>query len=460
MTNAQAWLISEQQDLSLETPLQALPLWRSQIDLSCPGQDAIEIFQENPRLPGILLTGEQQYKGMISRRQFFEKMSRPFGLEIFSKRPLHVFCEFVEMDTLVLPQTMLVVEAVKQALGRSVECVYEPIVVETEDSYAILDAYQLLLAYSDLYGLALTTLKDTEVKATKHEKKLKKVLNNQAQLIQTEKMLSLEQLVAGIAHEINNPVNFISGNITYIQDYIQALLSLMQLYQQRFPNAGLEIQAKMEEIDLDFLMADLPKLLTSMRIGVERIQEIVFTLRNFSRLDEAEIKAVDIHEGIESTLLLLRNRLKATLNRSAIEVIKEYGDLPLVECYVSQLNQVFMNLLVNAIDALEVESADSIEAARRHAKTITIRTQQAQSDRIAIQIADNGCGMSDVVKQRLFDPFFTTKPVGQGTGLGLSISYQIVTKQHKGVIRCDSEPEKGTTFWIEIPVQQHSTPLT
>lgn len=454
MTNAQAWLIPHQQDLTRASTLRSLPLWTSQIELSSLGQELIELFQQNPRLPGVLLVEHQQYKGMISRQQFFERISRPFSLEIFSKRPLHVLCGFMQIETLVLPEKMLVVDAVKQALGRTPELVYEPIVVEIEETYAVLDVYQLLLAYSDLYALTATALKDTEIKAVTQEKKLKKVLRDQAQLVQTAKMSSLGQLVAGIAHEINNPINFIYGNISYIDAYVKDLLSLLQLYRHQFPNTGSQIQKKAEAVDLDFLVKDLPKVLTSIKEGTQRVQEIVLSLRNFSRLDEAEIKVVDIHEGIESTLLLLRNRLKATLNRPEITVIKEYGDIPLVECYTSQLNQVFMNVLVNAIDALESKNLDENKEMTSDPATITIRTKQVNPAMIAIEIADNGCGMSEAVKQRLFDPFFTTKPVGKGTGLGLSISYQIVSEWHQGSIQYVSELGKGTTFRVEIPMQQ------
>lgn len=291
----------------------------------------------------------------------------------------------------------------------------------------------------------------------------------QAQLVQTEKMSSLGQLVAGIAHEINNPVNFIYGNIIHVSQYTEDLLRLVRLYQRHYPKPIPEIEAEVEEIDLDFLVEDLPKMLNSMTMGAERIREIVLSLRNFSRLDEAEMKPVDIHEGIENTLLILQSRLKAKASHCAIEVIKDYGNLPLVECYAGQMNQVFMNLLTNAIDALdEYNSARSPEQIQLNPSTITIRTSVVQGssfivndieDRtmnplVKIQIADNGPGMAPEIQNRLFDPFFTTKPVGKGTGLGLAISYQIVVEKHGGQLQCISEPGKGATFTIEIPVQQ------
>ncbi|MCX7596719.1 MAG: ATP-binding protein, partial [Fischerella sp.] len=292
---------------------------------------------------------------------------------------------------------------------------------------------------------------------------LQELQNTQARLIQSEKMSSLGQLVAGVAHEINNPVSFIYGNLTYINEYTQNLLRLVQLYQQHYPHPCEEIQKEIEVSELHFLIEDLAKLLISMQVGAERIREIVLSLRNFSRLDEAEFKKVDIHEGIESTLMILQNRLKAVGKRLAIEIIKDYGQLPLVECYPGQLNQVFMNLLTNAIDALEESfvnrhlSLVSNSEQRTNDKgsmttpQICIRTQ-IQDNFVLIGIADNGPGISEKAQAKLFDPFFATKPVGKGTGLGLSISYQIITEKHGGKLYCDSTLGKGTEFAIEIPI--------
>jgi signal transduction histidine kinase len=292
---------------------------------------------------------------------------------------------------------------------------------------------------------------------------LQELQSTQAQLIQSEKMSSLGQLVAGVAHEINNPVSFIYGNLSYINEYTQNLLRLLQLYQQHYPNPSEEIQKEIEASELHFLTEDLTKLLTSMQIGTERIREIVLSLRNFSRVDEAEFKKVDIHEGIESTLMILQNRLKAVGKRPAIEIVKDYGQLPLVECYPGQLNQVFMNLLTNAIDALE-ESFVNRHLSLVHnpeqrtndkglmtTPQIRIRTE-IQDNFVLIGIVDNGPGISEKAQTKLFDPFFTTKPVGKGTGLGLSISYQIITKKHGGKLYCDSTPGKGAEFVIEIPI--------
>lgn len=293
---------------------------------------------------------------------------------------------------------------------------------------------------------------------------IQQLRHTQAQLIQTEKMSSLGQLVAGVAHEINNPVSFIYGNLPYINRYVEELLHLLSLYQQHYPDPPAAIQQQAEDIDVDFIAEDLPKILASMNVGTERIQQIVLLLRNFSRLDQAEKKFVDIHEGIDSTLLLLQHRLKATANRPEIKVIKEYGNIPLVPCFAGQLNQVFMNILSNSIDALESSQGSTTDDEQPTAPSITICTEvvsnrdeetpaidQQRIDRVRICIDDNGLGFPEAIKERIFDPFFTTKPVGQGTGLGLSISHQIVHK-HGGSFQCSSKPGQGTKFCIEIPI--------
>ena len=283
----------------------------------------------------------------------------------------------------------------------------------------------------------------------------------QAQLIQSEKMSSLGQLVAGIAHEINNPVNFIHGNLSHAAQYTEELMGLLHLYQAKFLSIDPELKEYEEEIDLEFLLDDFPRILASMSLGAERIRQIVLSLRNFSRLDEADMKPVDIHEGLESTLLILQYRLKPKVPMAeAIEVIKEYGELPLIECYASQLNQVFMNILSNAIDSLQDQAEEATDESIDHQGKIFITTAVEHSPTLdvpcaVIRIRDNGPGIPEDVMPRLFDPFFTTKPAGKGTGLGLSISYQIVTERHRGSLQCCSSLEDGTEFRIEIPV--HST---
>ncbi|WP_392535833.1 PAS domain S-box protein [Nostoc sp. C117] len=297
----------------------------------------------------------------------------------------------------------------------------------------------------------ITERKKTEIQLQQQAKNLENTLRElqrtQSQLIQSEKMSSLGNMVAGVAHEINNPVNFIHGNLIPASEYTQDLLRLVELYQQHLPNPPEEIQEKIADIDLNFLKQDLGKLFQSMSVGTQRIREIVLSLRNFSRLDEAEFKDVDIHQGIDSTLMILHNRLKAKPNHPEISVIKEYGKLPLIECYPGQLNQVFMNLLTNAIDALE----DSLIVKQGQ---IRISTEVFNSKWVVISISDNGIGIPQEILPKLFDPFFTTKDIGKGTGLGLSISYQIVVEKHRGNLSCNSILGQGAEFIIKIPTSQ------
>lgn len=300
------------------------------------------------------------------------------------------------------------------------------------------------------------TEKELHSKAEELQQTLQELQQTQVQLVQSEKMSSLGQMVAGIAHEINNPVNFIHGNIQHAKNYIQDLLELVSLYQNHYPDTIPEIKDFAEEIDLEFVQEDLSNILSSMYSGTTRIQEIVISLRNFSRLDEADKKRVNIHEGIDSTLLILEHRLRLA-NKKRIQIIKEYGQIPRINCYASQINQVFMNIMSNAIDALEDKFYSDISAKDNHCHqsivpTIWIITGVNENNYINIRIKDNGSGISEEVKQKLFDPFFTTKPVGKGTGLGLSISYKIVVEKHQGKLDCHSVLGEGTEFSIEIPI--------
>ncbi|MEH2415732.1 GAF domain-containing protein [Nostoc sp.] len=317
------------------------------------------------------------------------------------------------------------------------------------------DEVDLLMQIGTQLGVGLQQaelLEQTQRQKEELTQTLKELQNTQSQLIQSEKMAGLGQLVAGVAHEINNPISFIYGNITYVTEHAENLFKLLRLYQKEYPTKATgEIQKQAAAMDLDFITDDLPKILASMQIGAERISQLVLSLRSFSRLDEIGMKPVDLHEGIESTLLILQHRLQPKTNSFAIEVVKQYSELPLVVCYAAQMNQVFMNILNNAIDALEnSEKAGKIIDNPK----VWIRTEVIEGNTILIWIADNGCGIPEMMRSRIFEPFFTTKQPGQGTGLGLSISYQIIVEKHGGNIKCVSEPGKGCEFWIEIPIKR------
>ncbi|MGD1912800.1 MAG: sensor histidine kinase [Rivularia sp. (in: cyanobacteria)] len=308
---------------------------------------------------------------------------------------------------------------------------------------------QSTITQSDRLETAIKNLQQT----------LNRLKKTQSQLIQNEKMSSLGQMVAGIAHEINNPVNFVDANLNYVEEYSQTLLKLIEIYQQQHPTYPEQIQQEIDIEELDFIKEDFSKIIQSMKVGTQRIQEIVKSLRIFSRLDEAEIKQADIHQGIDSTLMILQNRLKAESIHSNIEIIKEYGNLPEIDCYPGQLNQVFMNIIANAIDALEEQIGHSgwtIESQQEDTfkpLKICIRTEVIEDRWISITIYDNGPGIKEEVLNKLFDPFFTTKEVGKGTGLGLSISHQIVVEKHGGQLSCNSILGTGTEFVIKIPTR-------
>jgi signal transduction histidine kinase len=449
---------AEELNLELDSTLEELPVWTTQMELDRPGSELARIFEQEPLLPGIILTKNQQCQGMISRRLFFEQMSRPYGLGLFAGRPIEYLYNFLQPKILVLPEDIKIVDATQSVLGRDSQQVYEPILVQFKSlKHGLLDFQQLLIAYSRIHILTIDRLQQEKERARKARAGFKDLQHNYTRLLQNEKMAALGQLVAGIAHEINNPISFIYGNLTHATDYVEDLLNLLQSYQQAYPIPEKNIQEIIEEIEIDFIVEDLPKLLSSMMAGATRIREIVLSLRNFSRLDEAEIKKVDIHEGIDNTLIILQSHLRAKPDRPEIKVIKEYGELPMIECYAGQLNQVFMNILTNSIDALSESYqlsifSDSLVPTTRKNLTIHIQTEFSDDQYVVIRISDNGPGIPESIQKRLFDPFFTTKPVGKGTGLGLSISHQIIVEKHGGQISCTSTPGQGAEFTIRIPV--------
>lgn len=318
------------------------------------------------------------------------------------------------------------------------------------------DEIELLAQIGEQLGIALQQaefVQQIQRQSEELKQTLEELQQSQVQLIQQEKMASLGQLVAGVAHEINNPVSFIYGNLFHVNEYVNTIVNLIRSYQQLYPitTQGIQsLQEQVEELDIDFILEDLPKTLLSMQMGTERIQQIVLSLRNFSRLDEAAFKAVEIHEGIDNTLLILGHRLKACGYRGSIDIIKNYGDLPLIDCYPAQLNQVLMNLLANAIDALD----EAIGSGKLSHPQIQIRTAMDETDHIKICIKDNGLGMTENDQAKIFDHFFTTKPVGKGTGLGLAISRQIIVEKHGGTLSFQSAPGQGTEFTIRLPIRR------
>ncbi|WP_298910855.1 ATP-binding protein [uncultured Nostoc sp.] len=406
--------------------------------------ESFELVKKNHKDTAQLLLSNREYE---TQKQIYAdgvaKRNRNISLELqqkvdeYYKRIFWAVLESIISLTMLIPAWLLVLHLLQQYLKAK------------KIAQAALEEANCKLEMQVAERTAKLKYKNFQLQQT-----LQKLQYTQVQLIQTEKMSSLGQLVAGVAHEINNPVNFISGNLLHVKEYSLQLLTLIKLYQQ-YCNYNPEITSLIKKMDLEFIIDDMPKILSSMAVGTERICEIVLTLRNFSRLDEAEMKPVDIHEGINSTLLILQHRLKEKHKQQEIAIIKDYGNLPLIECYAGGLNQVFMNIFSNAIDALYEREAECLKGeGKKHHSSIIVHTQITNEEWVIISIKDNGSGITEEVKTRLFDPFFTTKPIGKGTGLGLSISYQIIVDKHKGKINCISAPGKGTEFVIEIPIKQ------
>jgi len=426
---------------------------KNNVDLGKTGEIILGTIKHN-RVELFFSSSNSQYQ---SYPKIFQGMSKAIsgksGLLIGSESPLK--SNIVAFES--LPNNWgLVIKINSQELYASIHQQFFIILI-TAVFMSGLGTSVVIILLRPLSGKVLIHANELEQQVQEKIAAIEELKKTQAQLIQTEKMSGLGQLVAGVAHEINNPVSFIYGNIKCAEEYVENLLQLIEIYQNTDNYSTIDIEEYIEYIELEFLRADLPKLFTSMKEGATRIRDIVLSLQNFSRTDEAGMKLVDIHQGIESTLLILQHRLKLQSNRSEIQVIKKYGELPLVECHANQINQVFMNLLTNGIDALETYNQEQFpfnSQGNSNEMTITIYTEMLENNWVIIRISDNGAGISEAILNRLFEPFFTTKPVGQGTGLGLSISYQIIVKQHGGKLWCDSIKGEGTEFTIHIPIRQ------
>lgn len=425
-------------NISLESTLLDLPLYNCQIELTQQAKEVAQAFEGNSMLPGVILTDRGNFVGLISRRVFFERVNRRYGLEMFFKRPIEVLYRFSKQELLLLPGSKLIVEAAEESLYRSAELVYEPVVVEiSPQTYRLLDVHQLMVAQSRIHQLT--------------NKLLKK--QTQSKLIQTEKMASLGRIVAGVAHEIRNPLNCIWGNLTFLLSYFESLLQLMSAYQEEYSEPCPRIDALKEEIEFDFLKEDLPVTLEGMKLGALQLLKIVNGLHHFSHMDERKPVQTDIHECVDITLLILKNRFK-----NGIEVVKNYGELPLVKGYSGQLSQVFLNLLVNALDALTEQVADreiEPQCLDEWLPQIEITTKVIETEDgkwAAIWICDNGPGIPLENQEHIFDTFFTTKPVGKGSGMGLAICDQIVTEKHGGKLKLRSQPGQKTEFEILLPI--------
>ncbi len=421
-------------ELHLDSTIDQLELYDFQIDWEEPGQEVAKVFYDNPLIPGVILSDRNKLVGIISRWKFLEHMSRPYGLELFSRRPLKTLYKFTQSEFLLFPANTLIVIAARRVLQRSPELLNEPVIVElTPGRYRILDVHQLLVAQCHIHELATKVIKE----------------QNKSQLIQTEKLASLGQMVAGIAHEIRNPVQCISGNIGFLCNYIQDLLTLVNKFGQELPTEPETILKLKEEIEFDFLQEDLPKVMKTLEVATNRLTKIIDGMRNFSYMDGSHSQPANIHECIESTLLVLDNRIK-----KGIKVKKNYTELPPVNCYSGQLSQVLMNLIANALDAL-MEKAENPATEDSWQPTIEIATATKiinQNHWVSIKIADNGSGIKPEIQQLIFENFFTTKPVGKGTGLGLAISHQIITEKHRGQLTFTSSWGIGTEFEILLPL--------
>lgn len=450
-----------QQIDSVNLKPEEIPRAQQQVLTAIVGEEAVKISRDfekvSESLTRIIIKTEIEQKKAYNRLQQVQKWRLKFIIMVMGISV--AIAAFLAVRTSrAIARPLETLTNVAQTVTRESNFNLQATVASTDEVGLLAISFNQLIAWVGEYTRELELARESlEQRVEERTRELKQALEDlketQSQLIQTEKMSSLGQMVAGVAHEINNPVSFVYGNLNYVGEYSEQLLKIIELYQQHYPEAPEEIEECLEEVDIEFVKEDLPKVLASMKEGTNRIATIVKSLRTFSRLDESELKLAHINEGIESTLMILEHRLKFKPNHPGIKVVKEYGNIPVVNCYAGQLNQVFLNIIDNAIDALDERDQQRTSAKiQANPSRISISTKVLDNDWINVTIADNGPGINEEVRAKLFDPFFTTKPVGKGTGLGLSISYQIVVKKHRGQIECRSSPGEGTEFVVKIPV--------
>ena len=433
--------------LALDANISQLNLHNTKIDLDQTGAIARQLFTDNPLLPALILQDQGSYVGMLSRRRFLECLSRPYGIELFTKRPLRVLYEQFQSETLKLEGNVLIGIASQLALGRVNDEVYEPVVVHQDgDDYAVLDIHDLLQAQSYIHELATNLLRE----------------QTQTTMFQTEKMASLGQIVAEVSHDIRNPVSAIYGNTDCLLTYIEGVMKILRAYEKEYGTSSATISEILEEVDWEFVRLDLPQVVRSIKSGAKYLRRLVDTLQSLSHMnDHATPELIDLLECVESSLTILSGRIRT------VQIIKNYTDLPKVNGFSDRLIQVFMNLISNALDAmvdlntnlkadLKAESESTWQPLMMITSTIT-KIDDCQW--ISIKVADNGLGIPKEIQDRIFDNFFTTKSQGKGTGLGLAICYQIITQQHNGKIILRSpylnnngDMTTGTEFEVLLPI--------
>jgi signal transduction histidine kinase len=429
-------------NLELESTLQELPLWKVFVEVDRQGNEIAQILEEEPLLPGIILTRNQVYVGMISRRKFFEHMSRPFSLGLFSGRPIEYLHNILQPEAFELSENMPIVKAAQMALQRSSELIYDPILVKAPcGKHGILDFQQLLLAYSQIQTLTQIQLLQAEEHTKKAETNLYHFQQNYIELLYKEKINTVRQVFAGVAQKMKNPIDFLTGNLIHTNRLTQELLHLVKLYQLHYPNPEAEIQSEIKKIELDVLTVEIPKLLDAMKMNSKSIQCLLRDFHQFYEFQESEKQKVNINDVIDITLLLLQSNLKCGSNREKITIVKDYGNLPPVNCYAWRLNRVFTNILNRAINALEERMQNQSQFFNPQIK---IKTEIVDSTYVVIHMSDNGFEMN------ADDLLFATKTVGHDLKLGLSASDRIIVEEHGGQLQCISTPEHGTEFIVKI----------